>query len=189
MEGRPRSSAAAWSRERAPWREKIRVVPIGVDLGAFLEPSREALDHAAALRRGHGSPLWLCVARLVYYKGLRNAIDALALVPGRLLIAGSGPIEGELRERARRGGVADRVVWLGAPSDAEIVGAYHAATTGFELGKASFIDVLDAQRTLFQVQAQYLGAYTEAQHAAADIERIVGTDHLLTPIEPQEKQK
>ncbi|MFX9131451.1 TolC family protein, partial [Acinetobacter baumannii] len=31
--------------------------------------------------------------------------------------------------------------------------AYDAATTGFELGKFSFLDVLDAQRTLFQAKS------------------------------------
>jgi cobalt-zinc-cadmium efflux system outer membrane protein len=36
--------------------------------------------------------------------------------------------------------------------------AFNAAVTGFELGKFGFIDVLDAQRTLFQSRAQYLSA-------------------------------
>lgn len=53
--------------------------------------------------------------------------------------------------------------------------AYDAATKGFELGKFSFLDVLDAQRTLFQAKSQYLRAISEAHRAAAEIERIVGT--------------
>ncbi|MDQ9172297.1 TolC family protein [Oxalobacteraceae bacterium R-40] len=52
--------------------------------------------------------------------------------------------------------------------------AYDAATKGFEFGKFSFLDVLDAQRTLFQATAQYLRALSEAHRTAADIERIVG---------------
>ena len=52
--------------------------------------------------------------------------------------------------------------------------AYDAATTGFELGKFNFIDVLDAQRTLFQAKAQYLRARGEAHRAAADIDRLLG---------------
>ena len=39
--------------------------------------------------------------------------------------------------------------------------AYDAATKGFELGKFSFLDVLDAQRTLFQAKSQYLRALVE----------------------------
>jgi len=51
--------------------------------------------------------------------------------------------------------------------------AYDAAATGFELGKFSFTDVLDAQRTLFQTRAQYLRALADRYRALADIERYV----------------
>jgi cobalt-zinc-cadmium efflux system outer membrane protein len=57
--------------------------------------------------------------------------------------------------------------------------AYDAATRGFELGKFSFLDVLDAQRTLFQAQAQYLRARGEAHRAAADIDRLLGDGENL----------
>ena len=52
--------------------------------------------------------------------------------------------------------------------------AYDAATKGFELGKFSFLEVLDAQRTFFQAKAQYLRALAEAHRSAAEIERILG---------------
>ncbi|MDO8294160.1 MAG: TolC family protein [Gallionella sp.] len=52
--------------------------------------------------------------------------------------------------------------------------AYEAATKGFELGKFSFLDVLDAQRTSFQAKSQYLRALAEAHRSAAEIERILG---------------
>jgi cobalt-zinc-cadmium efflux system outer membrane protein len=52
--------------------------------------------------------------------------------------------------------------------------AYDAAVKGFEFGKFSFLDVLDAQRTLFQATSQYLQTLGEAHKATADIERIVG---------------
>ena len=52
--------------------------------------------------------------------------------------------------------------------------AYDAATRGFELGKFNFLDVLDAQRTLFQAKAQYLRTRGEAHRAAADIDRLLG---------------
>lgn len=53
-------------------------------------------------------------------------------------------------------------------------GAYDAATKGFEHGKFSFLDVLDAQRTLLQAKSQYLRTLSEAHRAAADIDRILG---------------
>lgn len=52
--------------------------------------------------------------------------------------------------------------------------AYDAAAKGFELGKFNFLDLLDAQRTLFQTKSQYLRTLSETHRAAAEIERIVG---------------
>lgn len=46
-------------------------------------------------------------------------------------------------------------------------GAYDAVLKGFELGKFSFLDVLDAQRTLFSARSQQLDALRKAHHAAA----------------------
>lgn len=54
--------------------------------------------------------------------------------------------------------------------------ALNAAVTGFELGKFSFLDVLDAQRTLFQSKAQYLSALSERHRAYAEIQRYVPLD-------------
>ena len=54
--------------------------------------------------------------------------------------------------------------------------AFAAATQGFEMGKFSFLEVLDAQRTLFQSKSQYLRALSAAHRSAADIERILGAD-------------
>ena len=52
--------------------------------------------------------------------------------------------------------------------------AYDAASKGFELGKFNFLEVLDAQRTLFQARAQYQRALAEAYRAVAEIERVLG---------------
>lgn len=53
--------------------------------------------------------------------------------------------------------------------------ALDAMSRGYELGKFSFLDVLDAQRTLFQAQSQYVRALADAHAARADIGRLVGT--------------
>lgn len=57
--------------------------------------------------------------------------------------------------------------------------AYDAATKGFELGKFSFLEALDAQRTLLQARSQYLKALAEAHRANAELHRILGTDALI----------
>ncbi len=53
---------------------------------------------------------------------------------------------------------------------------YDAAVKGYELGKFAFIDVLDAQRTLFQLRQQVLRGTAEAYRAAAELDRLLGRD-------------
>lgn len=107
---------------------KVETLPLGLDLEPFLSPSARALAYASELRERHGSPLWLAVGRIVYYKGLRHAIEALGDVPGKLLVVGRGPAEQELRSLAERRGVSGRVVWAGNLDEDELSGAYQAAT-------------------------------------------------------------
>jgi cobalt-zinc-cadmium efflux system outer membrane protein len=52
--------------------------------------------------------------------------------------------------------------------------AYEAATRGYQLGKFGFLDVLDAQRTLFQTRSQNLRALADYQKGTAEIERLIG---------------
>lgn len=56
--------------------------------------------------------------------------------------------------------------------------AYEAARKGFEFGKFSFLEVLDAQRTLFQAKMQFIQTLTMAHLAEADIQRILGRTNL-----------
>ena len=52
--------------------------------------------------------------------------------------------------------------------------AFDAATTGYQLGKFGFLDALDAQRTLFRSNQQYVKAFAEYHRAIADLERLTG---------------
>lgn len=52
--------------------------------------------------------------------------------------------------------------------------AFDAATTGYQLGKFGFLDALDAQRTLFRTNQQYVKAFAEYHRAIADLERLTG---------------
>ena len=111
------------------FRSKVRTLPLGIDLSPYLHPSPEALASEARWRaEAAGAPLWLMVGRLVYYKGLFTALEALARAPGRLVVVGQGPLEAQGRERARALGVEDRVTWAGYLSPDALAGAYRAAT-------------------------------------------------------------
>jgi rhamnosyl/mannosyltransferase len=119
---------AAGSDVLRGYRDKLGVLPFGIDLAPYLRPGPEVTAQAEALWAAHGRRLWLAVGRLVYYKGLHNAIRALAAVPGKLLVVGDGPLEGELRRLAGTVGVADRIIWRSHLAPDELSAAYHAAT-------------------------------------------------------------
>ncbi|MBJ7900358.1 MAG: glycosyltransferase [Cyanobacteria bacterium RI_101] len=110
------------------FQKKVKALPLTLDLEKFYQPSRQALDFSQRLRVQHGNILWLVVGRLVYYKGLHIALEALTRLPGKLLVIGVGPLAQDLRLLSERLGVRDRVVWLGNVTNAELVGAYRAAT-------------------------------------------------------------
>jgi len=65
--------------------------------------------------------------------------------------------------------------------------ALDATTRGFELGKFNFLDVLDAQRTLFLARGQYVRALGEVQRTVADVEAILGPQGSSLFASPQGK--
>ncbi len=52
--------------------------------------------------------------------------------------------------------------------------AFDLINQGFKMGKYGFLDVLDAQRTLFEVKSQYVNALSEYHIALAALERLIG---------------
>lgn len=53
---------------------------------------------------------------------------------------------------------------------------FDAAVTGFEAGKFSFLDVLEAQRTLLQTRTQYIQTLYDRYRAVADLGRFVDAE-------------
>ena len=83
---------------------RLPVVYCGIDLGRFRPEGAEKV----------GVPRIVSVGRLVEKKGFADLIAACGLLRDRgvgfeCVIAGSGPLEGELRERIARLGLGDRV--------------------------------------------------------------------------------
>jgi rhamnosyl/mannosyltransferase len=107
--------------------EKIEVVPMGIDLTPYRDPSEADRAEAEAIRRRHRGPLWLGCGRLIYSTGFLTAIRALPKVPGTLLIVGDGRDRAELEAEAGRLKVRDRVVFLGAMPYQKVVPYYLAA--------------------------------------------------------------
>lgn len=110
--------------------DRLHVLPMGIDLKPYLEPSDDDREKADRIRAEYAprGPLWLCAGRMVYYKGLINAIRALASIEGRLVLIGDGPDAPQLRDEALRLGLANRVIFLGnLPHYLDVIPYYLAA--------------------------------------------------------------
>lgn len=110
------------------YKDNLDVLPLGSDLSAFTNPHPSEIERAQQLKAEHGDIIWLAVGRLVYYKSLHIAIEALQHVPGKLAIVGTGKLRADLQKTAEKFNVADRIIWWGRASNLELVAAYHAAT-------------------------------------------------------------
>jgi rhamnosyl/mannosyltransferase len=106
---------------------RVAVVPFGIRVDRFKGLDDRQRQLAESIRRRYPSPRALFVGRLVYYKGLDILIDALTDAPGTLMLAGDGPLDAQLRERAVARGVLDRVHFLGRIADADLPAYYHGS--------------------------------------------------------------
>ena len=99
-----------------PIARKCRPISLGVDTHAF-EDDPMVEQMSVHLRAQHGDrPLIGFVGRLRAYKGLPWLIRAMpdvAPAEARLIIAGAGPMDGELKELVRSLGLEDRVIFMG----------------------------------------------------------------------------
>jgi cobalt-zinc-cadmium efflux system outer membrane protein len=62
----------------------------------------------------------------------------------------------------------DKNVLQGAES------VFQASKTGYSQGKLDYLNVLDAQRTLFEAKSQYIDALASFHIAKTDVERSIG---------------
>ena len=105
---------------------RVAVIPFGVPL--------ERYEHVDAVRRSRvdrvvaavPGPRMLFVGRLVYYKGLEVLLDAMGRCEGSLVIVGEGPLEGALRSLVTEKRLAERVLFAGRVSDADLPAFYQA---------------------------------------------------------------
>lgn len=102
----------------ASLREKVRVIPLGIDERSYPHDGDKGVLRRLGLREKE--PFFLFVGVLRYYKGLHTLVTAAASVGGRVVIAGSGPEGTTLQEQARQHGAAN-VIFAGQVTDAEKV--------------------------------------------------------------------
>jgi glycosyltransferase involved in cell wall biosynthesis len=111
--------------------ERVRIVPGGVEAGRF-DTGHSRREARERLGWPTGRPLMLSVRRLVRRVGLEHLIAAMETVRRQapealLLIAGQGPLAGELRAQIRDAGLEEHVRLLGFVPDEDLPLAYRAA--------------------------------------------------------------
>jgi glycosyltransferase involved in cell wall biosynthesis len=112
------SEALAETAHRTDRELEIEVIPNGIDPVRF-SPPRE--------RRIRPVPRLITVARLLERKGIQTILEACArpsILPVELIIVGTGPYEGELKEMAVALGLADRVKFAGFVPNEELPDLY-----------------------------------------------------------------
>jgi glycosyltransferase involved in cell wall biosynthesis len=115
------------SSELAPFEDKCRVVPLGIDSQQALRADPTAVR---GLRQQFGDRIVLAVGRLVSYKGFDILIRAMKHVEATLLLIGTGPQHNSLVRLAASEGVGMKVRMLGRGED---IGPYLSAATMFVL--------------------------------------------------------
>ena len=97
------------------YRDKVRIIPIGINDGNYPEPTGAEID---ALRKKFGGRFLFFVGVFRYYKGLSFLLEAARLCDTPLVLAGGGPEEASLQRFARSHGL-NHVHFVGRVSDRE----------------------------------------------------------------------
>ena len=125
----PTSSVYA---EQSPFlrhfKEKLEVVPLGVDTAKFAEEGARLESEIEKLRGVFGREFILFVGKLRYYKGLQFLIEAMSSIDAPLIIIGTGPMEDDLKALAANYGVTDKTHFVGEVGEDDLAAFYHACS-------------------------------------------------------------
>jgi glycosyltransferase involved in cell wall biosynthesis len=119
------------SEELVDFREKCRVIPLGIDLAPFQSGDSGA---ATGIRSNYGRRVILSVGRLIAYKGLDFLLEAMKEVDATLLVIGSGRLREHLEKMKENYGIGDKVHFLGRVED---VTSYYKAAQIFVLSSTT----------------------------------------------------
>jgi rhamnosyl/mannosyltransferase len=110
----------------APYRDRISVIPFGIDASRW-EATPAIRARAAVIRERVGNrPLVLFAGRLVPYKGVDVLLRAIVQTPAVAIIAGRGPALDGWLALARELETGTRVAFAGEIPRDELAALYHA---------------------------------------------------------------
>lgn len=116
----PRPPYLASSVALAPWKDRCRVIPLGLDPGRIPDPDPAAKHRAEGLW-GDAPFRVLAIGRLTYYKGHEVLIQAAAALPhSRVLILGTGERHAQLELLVAKLGLGSRVGLPGFQPEADL---------------------------------------------------------------------
>ena len=118
----PTEAHVTVSRELDAFREKVRIIPFGVDHRRFspqVETGRPAIFP--------DGPVGLFVGRFVWYKGLDLLVRAVEGTELKVVLAGTGPLEEEIRATVARAGLGRQIILAGEVDDEDLPAYYGAA--------------------------------------------------------------
>ena len=122
----PAQSVLENSTDLAPFRDKCRVVPLGIPI-----PEKEP-ERASVSTLPDDRPVVLTVGRLAYYKGTEHLISAIRKVDAQLVVVGTGERENRLKALAADSTAAGRILFTGRVSD-EVLDAWYRRCDVFVL--------------------------------------------------------
>lgn len=119
------SASSADTLKGYGYRGEIRVMPNGTDLRAV--PDDKAREVCARYGLDGDTPVLLYVGQINWKKNLRRVLEACARLrhPFRLVMAGQGPHEKEVRKLAEQLGIAEKLLFTGHLTDLDALAALY----------------------------------------------------------------
>ena len=120
------SASSAQTLRGYGYRGEVRVMPNGTDIHAVSPQAVEAVSRRFGLEGD--APVLLFVGQINWKKNLRRVLEACAKLshPFRLVLAGQGPHEKDVRQLAEALGIADRTLFTGHIADADALNALYS---------------------------------------------------------------
>ncbi|MBQ2043173.1 MAG: glycosyltransferase, partial [Firmicutes bacterium] len=106
------------------------VMPNGADMPLGRLPENETMELTSSLRVPDGVPVYLFVGRLMWYKGIRIILDALAALRSqkmdfRMVFVGGGQDADEIKAYTSGLGLNDKVMFTGPVNDRKVLQAWY----------------------------------------------------------------
>lgn len=159
------------------FRDKVTVIPLGMDRGRMREPNSSVV---LGLREKYqGKKVVFALGRLTYYKGFEYLIKAARLLPDNLvvIIAGKGGLLNSLQREIEESGVSEKVVILGGLSEEDLA-AYFKICEVFVLPSVARSEAFG----IAQLEAMYYGKpviSTNIPHSGVSWVNLEGISGLI----------